>query len=61
MHQYWSNFMHSADPNKSSIKYPNSWTPIYENWKRFKNGNGWLNMGMNIMIPDEEWDQNDKN
>ena len=53
--------MHSADPNKSSIKYPNSWTPIYENWKRFKNGNGWLNMGMNIMIPDEEWDQNDKN
>ena len=56
MHQYWANFMHSGDPNKSNVKYPNDWTPIYENWKRFGNGKGWMNMGMNILIPEEERD-----
>ena len=32
------------------------WTPVYENWKRFGDGKGWLNMGMNILLPDEERD-----
>lgn len=56
MHQYWANFMHSGDPNKSNVKYPNDWTPVYESWKRFGNGKGWMNMGMNILIPEEERD-----
>ena len=54
MHQYWANFMHSGNPNKSNTKYPIGWTPVYENWKRFGDGKGWMNMGMNILIPDEE-------
>ena len=57
MHQYLANFMHSGNPNKSNVKYPNEWTPVYENWKRFGDGKGWMNMGMNILIPDEERDR----
>ena len=57
MHQYWANFMHSGDPNKSNVKYPTAWTPVYENWKRFGDGKGWMNMGMNILLPDEERDR----
>ena len=49
--------MHSGNPNKSNVKYPNEWTPVYENWKRFGDGKGWMNMGMNILIPDEERDR----
>ena len=29
---------------------------MYANWKRFGDGKGWLNMGMNILLPDEERD-----
>ena len=82
MHQYWSNFIHTRNPNVSNVKYPSpgihrpryqygsdnqyltgpwipywsDWTPVYANWKRFGDGKGWLNMGMNILLPDEERD-----
>ena len=44
--------MHTGDPNKSNVKYPNGWTPVYENWKRFGDGKGG-----NMQIGNIHWKQ----